>query len=75
MPGMSGYTTCQKTRKKHLASELPIIMLTAKNQITDLVEGFNVGANDFLTKPFSKMLLHLGYLELIVFSQQLLHHF
>jgi class 3 adenylate cyclase len=29
-------------------------MLTAKNQITDLVEGFNVGANDFLTKPFSK---------------------
>ena len=54
MPGMSGYTTCQKIRKKHLASELPIIMLTAKNQITDLVEGFNVGANDFLTKPFSK---------------------
>jgi signal transduction histidine kinase/ligand-binding sensor domain-containing protein/class 3 adenylate cyclase/DNA-binding NarL/FixJ family response regulator len=54
MPGMSGYSTCEKIRKKHLASDLPIIMLTAKNQITDLVEGFNVGANDFLTKPFSK---------------------
>ena len=54
MPGMSGYTVCEKIRKKHLASDLPIIMLTAKNQVTDLVEGFNVGANDFLTKPFSK---------------------
>ncbi len=54
MPGMSGYTTCEKLRKNYLPSDLPIIMLTAKNRITDLVEGFNVGANDFLTKPFSK---------------------
>ncbi len=54
MPGMSGYTTCEKIRKTNLPSELPIIMLTAKNRVTDLIEGFNVGANDFLTKPFSK---------------------
>ena len=54
MPGMSGYATCEKIRANHLASELPIIMLTAKSRVTDLVEGFNVGANDFLTKPFSK---------------------
>ncbi len=54
MPGMSGYTTCEKIRKIFLPSELPIIMLTAKNRVTDLVEGFNAGANDFLTKPFSK---------------------
>lgn len=54
MPGMSGYTTCEKIRKKYLPGELPVIMLTAKNRVSDLVEGFNVGANDFLTKPFSK---------------------
>ncbi len=54
MPKMSGYEVAQKIREKHLPSELPIIMLTAKNQVTDLVEGFVHGANDYLTKPLSK---------------------
>lgn len=54
MPRMTGYEVCQKIRQKFLASELPIVMLTAKNQISDLVEGFTSGANDYLTKPFSK---------------------
>ena len=34
--------------------EVPVVMLTAKNQVSDLVQGFNAGANDFLTKPFVK---------------------
>jgi len=38
----------------HPANLLPIIMLTAKNQVSDLVEGLQAGANDYLTKPFSK---------------------
>lgn len=54
MPGMSGYEVCQTLRKKYMASELPIVLLTAKNRVSDLVIGFNVGANDYLTKPFSK---------------------
>lgn len=54
MPRMSGYEVCTKLREKFSASELPIIMLTAKNQVRDLIEGFNVGANDYITKPFSK---------------------
>lgn len=54
MPGMSGYEVCEKIRKNHQASELPIIMLTAKNGVSELVQGFNSGANDYLTKPFSK---------------------
>lgn len=54
MPGMTGYEVCQKIRERFPASELPIILLTAKNQVSDLVEGFNSGANDYLTKPFSK---------------------
>ena len=54
MPNMSGYEVCQTIRKNYLTSELPIVLLTAKNRVSDLVTGFNVGANDYLTKPFSK---------------------
>ncbi|MCO6479771.1 MAG: response regulator [Phaeodactylibacter sp.] len=54
MPSMSGYEVCQKIRERHLPSELPVIMVTAKNQVSDLVEGLAVGANDYLAKPFTK---------------------
>jgi two-component system sensor histidine kinase ChiS len=54
MPGMNGYEVCRKIRETHTASELPVLMLTAKNQVQDLVEGLSVGANDYLTKPFNK---------------------
>lgn len=54
MPRMTGYEVCQKLREQFPAYELPVVMLTAKNQVTDLVEGFSVGANDYLTKPISK---------------------
>jgi|GEM_PF-891962 len=54
MPEMTGYEVCQKIREHFPATVLPILMLTAKNQTTDLVEGLNVGANDYLTKPVSK---------------------
>ena len=54
MPEISGYEVCQKIREKFLPTELPIIMLTAKNRISDLVDGFSSGANDYLAKPFSK---------------------
>ncbi|MEM9985982.1 MAG: adenylate/guanylate cyclase domain-containing protein, partial [Bacteroidota bacterium] len=54
MPRMSGYEVCQRIRERYLPSELPVIMVTAKNQIADLVQGLDIGANDYLTKPFSK---------------------
>ncbi|MDC6362946.1 MULTISPECIES: ATP-binding protein [Flavobacteriaceae] len=54
MPGLSGYEVCENIRMKHTASDLPIILLTAKNTVNDLVIGFKAGANDYLTKPFSK---------------------
>ncbi|MCL4132111.1 UNVERIFIED_CONTAM: hypothetical protein GTU68_064504 [Idotea baltica] len=54
MPGMSGYEVCERIRKKYGASELPIVLLTAKNAVSELVQGFSSGANDYLTKPFSK---------------------
>lgn len=54
MPRMSGYEFCQTVREKMAPTEVPIIMLTARNQVSDLVEGLNAGANDYMIKPFSK---------------------
>lgn len=54
MPRMSGYEVCKEIRKKYLPSELPVILVTAKNQVKDLVTGLSVGANDYIAKPFSK---------------------
>ena len=54
MPRMSGYEFCEKVREKMAPTEVPIIMLTARNQVGDLVEGLDAGANDYMIKPFSK---------------------
>lgn len=54
MPKMTGYELCKKIREQFLANDLPVVLLTAKNQVSDLVEGFGAGANDYLTKPISK---------------------
>ena len=74
MPKMSGYEVCQKIREQYQPSELPILMLTAKNQVTDLITGFESGANDYLTKPFTKgellSRIHL-HLELLTKAREL----
>ncbi|MDR1885535.1 MAG: response regulator [Synergistaceae bacterium] len=54
MPKMSGYEVCRRLREKHSLFDLPIVMLTAKNQIQDIVLGFQSGANDYVQKPFDK---------------------
>jgi signal transduction histidine kinase/BarA-like signal transduction histidine kinase len=54
MPRMSGYEVCRRLREKFTLFDLPIIMLTAKNQIQDIVLGFHSGANDYIQKPFDK---------------------
>ena len=54
MPKMSGYDVCRTLRYKYSLFELPIVMLTAKNQVQDIVYGFQAGANDYIQKPFDK---------------------
>ncbi|NEP09187.1 MAG: response regulator [Symploca sp. SIO2C1] len=54
MPQMDGYEVCQKIRQFFPANQLPIIMLTAKDQPSDLVEGLSRGANDYLVKPINR---------------------
>ncbi|WP_409345831.1 ATP-binding protein [Paenibacillus sp. MBLB4367] len=51
MPGMSGYEVCMLIRERFTLSELPIVMLTARNWHDDMVAGFKAGVNDFLGKP------------------------
>jgi DNA-binding response OmpR family regulator len=50
LPTMGGEAVTQEIRKKH--KELPIIILTAKDSINDIVQGLNLGADDYMTKPF-----------------------
>lgn len=54
MPGLSGFELCEKIRVDFSPSELPIIILSAKNNISDMVQAFKLGANDYLTKPFTR---------------------
>ena len=54
MPDMSGYDVCRELRRTHPASILPVVLLTVKNRVEDIVEGFAAGANDYLCKPFSR---------------------
>ena len=49
LPGTDGLTVCKEIRKQ---SQVPIIMLTARDEVTDKVVGLEVGADDYLTKPF-----------------------
>ncbi len=58
MPDMDGFETCKRLKDNPKTKEIPIIFLTAKIEIDDLVKGFDLGAVDYITKPFnSKELL------------------
>ena len=50
LPDMDGFTICRKVRE---LSQVPIIMLTAKDDIDDKVQGLDIGADDYITKPFA----------------------
>ncbi len=50
LPKMSGESVCMELRKKY--PEIPVIILTAKDSIEDVVKGLNLGADDYMTKPF-----------------------
>ena len=51
LPKINGYEVCRLVRKEEL--DMPIIMLTAKGEESDIVLGLNLGADDYVTKPFS----------------------
>ena len=54
MPDMSGFEVAQHLKSNPQTADIPIIFLTALNSTADIVKGFQVGANDFISKPFNK---------------------
>lgn len=64
LPGINGYDVCRQVRQAKL--DLPILMLTAKGQEDEIVRGLELGADDYMTKPF-------GIRELLARSKRLMH--
>ncbi|MCP4695706.1 MAG: response regulator [Gammaproteobacteria bacterium] len=54
MPDMDGYETCRRLKKQEATRDIPVIFITAKTETENLVEGFQVGAADYITKPFKQ---------------------
>jgi two-component system alkaline phosphatase synthesis response regulator PhoP len=53
MPGMDGYEVCNRLKKETTLRNTQIIMLTAKGEVGDKVRGLELGADDYVTKPFN----------------------
>ncbi len=57
LPGMNGLDVCRTLRREDATASLPIIMLTARGEDIDIVTGLELGADDYVTKPFSPRVL------------------
>jgi len=57
LPGIDGLDVCKEFKKNQSISSIPIIMLTAKGEEADIVAGLELGADDYVTKPFSPRVL------------------
>ena len=57
LPGMDGLTVCQRLRSSPKTADVAIMMLTAKSEEADIIRGLNLGATDYVTKPFSPKVL------------------
>jgi DNA-binding response OmpR family regulator len=60
MPGKDGWELLKEVRSNERTRELPVILLTAKNEDKDMFKGYGLGANYYLTKPFTKSQLLYG---------------
>jgi DNA-binding response OmpR family regulator len=52
MPGINGFETCRQSKKNRATKDIPVIFITAKNEESDLITGFDLGGIDYMTKPF-----------------------
>ncbi len=53
LPGMDGYEVCTRLKNNALTRNIPIIMLTARDYVKDRVKGLEIGADDYVAKPFN----------------------
>lgn len=71
MPDVDGFTVAQRIRNNEETKYIPILMLTALSQINDKVNGFNIGVDDYLVKPFEMEELRVRVRALLKRSNQL----
>lgn len=57
LPGMNGLEVCRAIRRINSIKEIPVIMLTSKGEDEDIVAGLDIGADDYITKPFSPRII------------------
>jgi len=57
LPGINGLDVCRKLKQQEATRFLPVILLTAKSEDTDIISGLELGADDYITKPFSPKVL------------------
>jgi two-component system phosphate regulon response regulator PhoB len=57
LPDIDGLQVCRKLKREELTMDIPIIMLTAKSEDSDVISGLELGAEDYITKPFSPRVL------------------
>ena len=57
LPGIDGYAVCRQLKANSQTASIPVIMLTAKSKEMDVVNGLDLGACDYVTKPFSNKIL------------------
>ncbi|MBT3197552.1 MAG: hybrid sensor histidine kinase/response regulator [Gammaproteobacteria bacterium] len=73
MPGMGGYEMCRQLKQNPKRSNIPVIFLTAKSDVRDVLEGFEAGGADYITKPFEPTVLLARvetHLQLYLYHQQ-----
>ena len=75
MPKIDGYKFCNLIRENEKTSHIPIVILTAKAGLDDKIEGLEIGADDYLTKPFSAKELQVRVKNLIYQRKQLRKRF
>lgn len=76
MPDMSGFEVAQRLKADESTKEIPIIFLTALNSTADIVKGFQVGGNDFISKPFNKeeLIIRVSHQISLVAAKRIILH-
>ncbi|WP_080056534.1 hybrid sensor histidine kinase/response regulator transcription factor [Spirosoma aerolatum] len=75
MPRLDGFGFCRALKKQEATSHIPVVMLTARATVEDRIEGFELGADDYLTKPFNREEIRARVKNLVQQRQRLYQWF